>query len=264
MSTRNINFRTRVNIFFQRPFLVIIGLFLLLIGVSLTSLILASLEPEWGEYSNEEYLNIVEHGDTLIGEVYNIEIDYSTQINGKNPAIIYYNYSDKDIIYSDYFQSLDNGSVEVLDESDQVIVYKYNGKTVLGEFKPFQFPRWIIAILPGLLAVLGMVIVVIVMIKSFIEIRFLRTADWKHANLKHVFPQDRRRFFSAVPGLMLHYEFQSNSGQTIHGYSFTYDLSEYTSMTIGDQINILVSKKSESKTQVVSSFFAAQNGWTQL
>ena len=264
MSTRNINFRTRVNIFFQRPVLVIIGLFLLLIGVSLTSIILASLEPEWGEYSSEEYQNIVEHGATLIGEVYDTEIDYSTEINGKNPAIIYYNYSDKDIIYSDYFQTLDNGSVRLLDESDQVIVYKYNDKTVLGEFKPFKFPRWIIAILPGLRGVIGMVLVALIMIKSLIEIRFLRTAAWKHANLKHVFPQDGRRFFSAVPGLMLHYEFQSNSGQTIHGYSFTYDLSEYTAMNKGDQINILVSTKSESKTQVVSSAFAAQNGWTQL
>ncbi len=264
MSSRNINFRTRIYIFFQRPYLFIIGLFLLLFGITLIALICASLKPEWGEYSNEEYLNIVEHGDTLIGQVYNTEIDYTTQINGENPAIIYYNYLDKDIIYSDHFQTLDNGSVGLLDESDQVIVYKYNGKTVLGEFKPFQFPRWIIAILPGLLGVIGMVIVVIVMIKSFIEIRFLRTATWKNAILKHVFPQDGRRFFSAAPGLMLHYEFQSKSGQTIHGYSFTYDLWEYTAMTKGDQIDILVSKKSESKTQAISTVFASQNGWVQL
>ena len=264
MALRGLSISTRLRVVFQRPILFILGLLFLVIGTSLTALIYVSIEPEWGEYSDEEYLNIVEHGDTLIGQVYNTEIEENIQINGKHPVSIYYEYLDNDSVYSDYFRTLENGRVRMLDDNEEVVIFKYQGKTVLGEFKPFQFPRWIIAIVPGVLGLIGLVLVVIITIKSIIEIRFLRTAEWKTAQLTYLIPQDKRRFLTSKPGLMLHYEFQSNAGHTVNGYSFTNDLASLTGKNKGDEITILVSKRSELKTLVVTSALAAQNGWGQV
>ena len=263
MALRGLSFSTRIRVLFQRPILFILGLLFMLIGTSLTALIYVSIEPEWGEYSDEEYLNIVEHGDTLLGQVYSTEIEENIEINGKHPVSIYYEYLDNDSVYSDYFRTLDNGRVRMLDENDEVVIFKYQGKTVLGEFKPFQFPRWIIAIVPGMLGLIGTVLFVIVLIKSIVEFRFLRTAEWKTAKLTYLIPQDKRRFLSPKTGLMLHYEFESNTGYMVNGYSFTFDIASFTGKIKGDEVSVLVSKKSDLKTQVVSPTLAAQNGWEQ-
>lgn len=264
MALRGLSFSTRIRVLFQRPILFILGLLFMLIGISLTAMIYVSIEPQWGEYSDEEYLNIVEHGDTLFGQVYSTEIEENIEINGKHPVSIYYEYLDNDSVYSDYFRTLDNGRVRSLEENEEVVIFKYQGKTVLGEFKPFQFPRWIIAIFPGIQALIGLVLLVIVIIKSIIEIRFLRTADWKTARLTYLIPEDKRRFLSSKPGLMLHYEFESNAGHTVNGYSFTRDFAAMTGKTKGDEITILVSRKSELKTLVITPALAAQNGWGQV
>lgn len=261
MALRRISFKTRLHVLFQRPFVLLIGLFLAVLGSALTIGIISAIGPQHGEFTSEEYQTILEHGDTLVEQVYNIELENNIEINGKHPVTIYYEYLINDSIYSDYYQTLDNGKVRMLDDSDEVLVFKYRGQTVLGEYAPFKFPRWIIAIIPIIAGMVGLVLLFVVLIKSFIEIRFLRTANIKQARISYIIPQDKRRFLSMKPGLMIHYKFESVSGQIANGFSFTYDVMNFSTKAKGDVLAVFVSTRTDSKTQVISPNLAAQNGW---
>lgn len=258
---RTVKFFTKFNLLRRKPFHLFFGTFfsfsplLILAGIFL---VFSSIEDDT---PNVDYELINQKGKEITAEVTNIETQYNVTINSVHPTIISYKYKDNGREIQSKYMVLEERRIEQLDIGDDLVVIDLNGKSIVKGIEPFELFTPFFLLLPIPFLIIGLPFLVYAIYDYRKELKLYRHGRLSKGKIISMMPKSRLLFFRFGQGIIVHYEFETRSGNAIIGESLTTDFSIISDKKKGDLVPIFVSNENESKSCIVPKRESLRNGW---
>ncbi|WP_124981243.1 hypothetical protein [Nonlabens xiamenensis] len=260
MKNRQITFSNKLSLYKKYPIQIFIGgmftFFPLLIFIPI-SLILIS---QSNDTPKVDYDSISNNGITSTATISDIEIITNTTINGEHPAIISYVYNADKSTYEDKVKILDSHKVNNWSINDTIDIKHLNGKSIIVDSKPFEFPWGIFIFIPFVFAAIGIPFLIYAIKKVRAEIRLYKEGTVKTATILAIVPNSGLPITNIGQSITIHYQWTELKKQTSN--CKTTDFSILGDYKKGDLIKILVNEDKPSITTIYPDLIAKQNCWS--
>jgi hypothetical protein len=134
----------------------IIGLIFIILAIFVLIPLLFILDNLLKEpYERYNYKEIVRHGEIKNARITGIKIKTNVRFNDINPRVISYAYMSQGSIFTDKFQTVDIEQVDSLSKKDSIIVFVWNGESVIHKIKPYTFPTRLLLNMPMIFLFIG-------------------------------------------------------------------------------------------------------------
>jgi len=233
-----------------------LSLFVLVPLVIILSIILK--EP----YNRYDFKEIRKNGTEKRAVITFIKTLYNVNINGVNPMVISYEYTDGGQKFTDSFETLDVERTTGFTIGKEINILEFESQTMIKGLEPFSFPVELFFILPGMFLITGVPLLLIALIPALRIFKLYKTGIVKEAivvslNSKTTMTSLRR--FSQ--SFLVNYYYFDDFGNKIYGESASNDLLLTKELKTGDTIKIFVSERNETKSCLIPKLEATKYNW---
>jgi hypothetical protein len=208
---------------------------------------------------DHEKINL--HGKVASAAITGIEEQTNVSVNNQHPIVIYYSYTINDNTINATFRTLESRKVNNLNTGDQIEIKYIGDESTITGLKPFRFPLEIVylILLPFLLA--GIVSWVLLFFHVQKALKLYRYGIVKEAELIALASKSGSIFSALAPSMILHYKYETSSGQKVFEKSITNDYAIVNTVKPGDLLKIFISPENEKQSCFVPRLESEYNNW---
>lgn len=200
------------------------------------------------------------HGRPATAIITNIETRDNIEINGKNPAIITYEYNAGGKLIKNQYRTLASDRVNAMNTGDSIEIKYTDEGSIIVDVEPIEsFMGILLSVLAPLL-IIGLTILGFLYLRVRQGLSLYRYGDVKHAEIVSVQVKNGLPLSSFGKRITVHYQYQTTQGQHMLGSSVTLDHTMLNSK-LGDVVKIFVSTDDESKSCLVNKIDQIRNNW---
>ncbi len=245
----------------QKPGLLLAGSVLTGLPVFMIVLFTFVVSMMDADFKKVDHEKISQHGKIASAEITGIEEQTNVSVNNQHPIIIYYNYTVNDSTINATFRTLDSRKVSNLNTGEQIEIKYIGHDSIITGLKPFRFPLEIVflIIVPFLLA--GIIAWIIVFFNVQKALKLYKNGIVKEAELIALASKSGSVFSGLAPSMILHYKYETSSGQKVFGKSTTNDYAIVNAVKPGDMVKIFVSTENEKISCYIPRLESEYNHW---
>jgi len=258
---RKIKFSTILNILKKKPIPLLFGFLFTLIPLFLVivlSIVFSSLGNDTPEI---DYESINLQGKETTAEITDIETQYNVTINGVHPTIISYKYSENGNEIESKYKVLEERKIENLEIGDDIEIKELNGNSILKDLKPYGFSIWFFLIIPIPFLIIGLPFLIYSILYLKKELNLYKFGKVSKGKIVSMMLKSGLPVFNFGQGIIVHYEYETRSGNKIIGESFTTDYSIMSDKKNDDFVPVFVSVENDKKSCIVPKLQSLRNNW---
>jgi hypothetical protein len=209
--------------------------------------------------ADHEKINL--YGNVTSAKITGIEEQTNVSVNNQHPIVIYYSYAANDSTINAAFRTLESRKASNFKTGDQIDIKYIGDESIITGLKPFKFPLEIVYLIVLPFLVPGIICWIILFFNVRQGLKLYKYGIVKDAELIALISKSRSIFSGLAPSMVLHYKYETSSGQKIIGKSITNDYAFTNTLKSGDLIKIFVSAENEKQSSLVPRLESEYNNW---
>ena len=208
-----------------------------------------------------DYELIDSQGIETSAEVTDIEVESNVTINDIHPTIISYQYFKNNEAVRSKYKVLEGERIEALQVGDNLAIKELNGQSIIQNLKPYRFPVALLFLIPIPFMLFGLPFLMYLFISTRKELKLYKYGQVATARIVSMMPKYAIPIINLGQGVIVHYEYETRSGNKVIGESLTTDFSIISDKRTGDEVSIFVAANNEAQSCLIPKLESLRNNW---
>lgn len=212
-------------------------------------------------YEKYDFDAIEKNGTMKTATITDVQSVDNVSVNNRHPLKIIYEFSDKDSMKTDAFQTMDFYKAQDFKVGLKIQIKTFENESKIQNLKPFAFPFFVFYILPFIFFTIGSIFLIIGLIPVLKDYDLYKNGIVKEGFIISMIPNSGLPITNIGQSILINYYYVGSNGQKIFGKSKTKDFSIMIENKPGDSIKLFASEKDETKSCMVPKLEAMKNNW---
>ena len=258
---RKIKFSTVMNVLKKKPIPIFFGLIFSFFALLMLVIFTLIFSLTGNDSPKIDYDLIDSQGIKTSAEVTNIEVESNVTINDIHPTIISYQYLKNNEAVRTKYKVLEGRRIEELQVGDNLAIKELNGQSIIQNLKPYRFPVALLFLIPIPFLLFGMPFLIYLFISTRKELKLYKYGQVATARIVSMMPKYAIPIINFGQGVIVHYEYETRSGNKVIGESLTTDFSIISDKRTGDGVSIFVAANNEAQSCLIPKLESLRNNW---
>lgn len=258
---RKVKFSTIISFLKNKPIALFFGLLFSFFALLMFVIFTLIFSLTGNDSPKIDYDLIDSQGIETSAEVTDIEVEGNVTINDIHPTIISYQYLKNNEAVRSKYKVLEGKRIEGLQVGDNLAVKELNGQSIIQNLQPYRFPVPLLFLISIPFLLFAIPFLMYLFFSTRKELKLYKHGQVATARIVSMMPKYAIPIINLGQGVIVHYEYETRSGNKMIGESLTTDFSIISDKRTGDEVSIFVAANNEVQSCLIPKLESLRNNW---